>query len=462
MEDKNKTNNEEVFSKHNENILEEREQKTTENKNISRKKTTNLNSHKSHFLRGVAIGVVLTFVFFAGYFTHYFSLSKEIRSIEFLLDIYKQHYYKASESDVVHTLAEGLLDIYSGYYTAEEYEAYQKAGQGSKSGYGIGILEMKITSVLGNSPAEKAGIKAGGTITAYKLASAKEFITVTTQDAFTAFLSSTDEEVTLKILYGKEYKEFTFKRAEYTENYVYYTDASGSYRFISNGDEMIFTLYEGENIQLGAGWAYLKFTSFNGLQSGTKGGSGQFAKALETFKANANDKLIIDLRGNGGGYMSILCDIASHLCDTGSTERFIVQKARYRDGRIENFYSLQNDYENYNFTKIVFLADSGSASASEALMGAVLDYDKLSGNNIVRIVLDPTEVEGNVVYRSYGKGIMQSMYTNYLTGEAVKLTTAEVIWPVTEGSIHGVGFTPETDSRVYATVGDAISFAQTL
>lgn len=462
MEDKNKTNNEEVFSEHNENILEQSQQKNTENKNISRKKTTNLNSHKSHFLRGVAIGVVLTFVFFAGYFTHYFSLSKEIRSIEFLLDIYKQHYYKASESDVVHTLAEGLLDIYSGYYTAEEYEAYQKAGQGSKSGYGIGVLEMKITSVLGNSPAEKAGIKAGGTITAYKLANAEEFITVTTQDAFTAFLSSTDEEVTLKILYGEEYKEFTLKRAEYTENYVYYTDASGSYRFIDDGDGMVFTLYEGENIQLGAGWAYLKFTSFNGLQSGTMGGSGQFAKALETFKANANDKLIIDLRGNGGGYMSILCNIASHLCDTGSTERFIVQKARYRDGRIENFYSLQNDYANYNFTKIVFLADSGSASASEALMGAVLDYDKLSGNNIVRIVLDPTEVDGKVVYRSYGKGIMQSMYTNYLTGEAVKLTTAEVIWPVTEGSIHGVGFTPETDSRVYAAIGDAISFAQTL
>ena len=95
-------------------------------------------------------------------------------------------------------------------------------------------------------------------------------------------------------------------------------------------------------------------------------------------------------------------------------------------------------------------------------MGAVLDYDQSSGNNIVRIVLDPMEVDGKVVYRSYGKGIMQSMYTNYLTGEAVKLTTAEVVWPVTEGSIHGVGFTPETDSRVYATVGDAIAFAQTL
>ena len=57
---------------------------------------------------------------------------------------------------------------------------------------------------------------------------------------------------------------------------------------------------------------------------------------------------------------------------------------------------------------------------------------------------------------------MQSMFNNMLTGEAVKLTTAEIVWPLTQISIHGVGLTPELDERIVATLGDPIDYAQTL
>ena len=111
--------------------------------------------------------------------------------------------------------------------------------------------------------------------------------------------------------------------------------------------------------------------------------------------------------------------------------------------------------------KIVFLANSGSASASEALMGSVLDYDKFSGANCTRVILDATYENGKEVFRSYGKGIMQSTITNARTGEALKLTTAKLYWPLSGISIHGVGLTPELDERIFASDGDPIKMAQT-
>lgn len=411
---------------------------------------------------GVLIALTATAIFFGGYITHYFSLNKELRSIDFFLDIYNEHYYQKTDINPVDVLAEGMLDIYSAYFTADEYQAYQKAGQGSKSGFGIGISGLTVHTVLGNSPAEKAGVKTGGNIIGYKGADASSFTGCETQVQLTDFLTQTNS-VILKIQYGEDIKEFTLTKAEFRENYVYYTDLTGCYRYSGEGNQMTLTKYEGESLNLQSGWGYLKLTQFNGLADGTMGGAGQFAGALELFKQNGNKKLIIDLRGNGGGYMSILANIASHLCATNSDKKFICQKARYNDGRISDFYAPISCYSNYSFESIVFLVDSNSASASEALVGAVLDYDKSSNNNIVKVVVEPTEINGETVYRSYGKGIMQSFYKNQLTGEAVKLTTAAVFWPVSQTCIHTVGINPSIDSRVYANVyGNAIEYAQTL
>ncbi len=419
--------------------------------------------HLKIIFQGLAVAIVTAAVFFCGYFTHYFSLNEELKSIDFFLDIYKTHYYNPSDVNPVDVLAEGLMDIYSDYFTAEEYVAYQKEGQGSKSGFGIGISALKITTVLGNSPAEKVGIKTGGKIVAFKLAEGTDFTLCENQTQLTDFLGSVNGAVSLKIQYGEAVKEFTLTKAEFTENYVFYTDSTGSYRYNGEGNKMLLTEYEGERINLQGGWGYLKLTQFNGLADGTMGGAGQFAGALELFKENGNKKLIIDLRGNGGGYISILANMASHLCDTNSNEKFICQKARYSDGSTSDFYAPVSRYTDYSFESIVFLVDSNSASASEALVGAVLDYDKSSNNNIVKVVVEPTELNGEKVYKSYGKGIMQSFYVNPLTGEAVKLTTAEVIWPISSTCIHNIGLTPTVDSRIFAnTFGDAIEYAQTL
>ena len=57
---------------------------------------------KKDILRAVAIALVLTTVFFAGFFTHYFTLNKELRSIEFLIDVYKKNFPEAIGRTITH------------------------------------------------------------------------------------------------------------------------------------------------------------------------------------------------------------------------------------------------------------------------------------------------------------------------------------------------------------------------
>ena len=158
-----------------------------------------------------------------------------------------------------------------------------------------------------------------------------------------------------------------------------------------------------------------------------------------------------------------MCELCRYLCNVQTEGEFLCTTATYKDGKTESYKAKASKYSEFKFEKIIFLANSGSASASEALMGAVLDYDKQSNKNIVKVVLDPSYENNEVVYRTYGKGIMQTTFINNLTGEAVKLTTAKICWPISKTCIHGTGLTPALDNRIVANYTDnAIAFAQAI
>lgn len=391
------------------------------------------------------LGVV---VFSAGWLIGYFSKNERTRSLEFFLNNYDKYYLETRDDaggDLTKILADALLDKYSEYYTAEEYAAETKASHGEKKGLGITFLsDFSIYSVIGNSPAERAGITTGGLVTGYKTAADETPVEVTEDGAnaalndFIAKLASTDGEITLKIKYGENVEEYSLKKSEYNESYVYYADDGGYYGFIGDS-ELSLTLMPQKSAlsELDEKTAYIKLTQFNGLNSGSLGAAGQFSIALDKFKTNGKTRLILDIRGNGGGFMSILCDIASYLCDYSGNSA-LCQKAIDKYGNEQLFNMPKSKYKNYGFEKIAVLADENSASASEALIGAMLDYDKKSGNNAVSVILS---AEAGGKYKTYGKGIMQSTYVNPLTGEAVKLTTAKIYWPVSGVCIHGVGVT---------------------
>ena len=393
------------------------------------------------------IGVIVLCVgaFLGGYFLRSYQ-DPDMASLKFVLEHYKKYYLEEDE-DYIQIMANSILDKYSKYYTAEEYETIKKASQGIRAGIGLSFAisgeETWIYSVLGNSPAEHAGIKNGGKIVGIKAAGDQDFATVNyTQLDQKLSEIPVGEEFDLKILYQTE-QIYTLTKREYNETYVYYTDDSGSYRYVDGDDgKLQLSAYQNDlGVTIPSDTAYIKFTAFNGLSNDLTGSAKQFDKVMEKFKLGGKRKLIIDLRGNGGGYLSVMRDIASHLIGTQGNN-LCLSKAIYKDGSIETVNLGVNKYSDYKYTKIVFLADQNTASASEALIGACLDYDYFG---VVKVVLSRSGSNGNFVYKTYGKGIMQTtiICADLAVGGAIKLTTAKIYWPVSNLSIHGVGITKD-------------------
>lgn len=374
-------------------------------------------------------------VFFAGYFLGTYT-DKDVATLKFVLENYK-NYYLNEEENYLDIMIDSLLanDKYSEYYSKEEYEIIKKSAEGKQAGVGISLngTTLEITKVVGNSPAEKAGVRARGKIIGCKKSNQTDFTAMESLQGFNTFMSQVNigDEIVLKVLYETE-EEFKIKKQEYQETFVYYVDGNGAFRFSDQSGSVQFEPYQDTiSDMLDEQTAYLRYTGFNGLLNDLSGSVKQFETALAKFKANKKCNLIIDLRGNGGGFMDIMCKIASHLIGTNQTNA-LVSKAVYKDGKIDKFSAQKIKYSDYDFESIVFLADDGTASASEALIGACLDYDS---RDVVKVVLSKN-ADGS--YKTYGKGIMQTTRES-LNGDAIKLTTAQIYWPTSNVTIHGVG-----------------------
>ena len=397
----------------------------------------------------IAIKIVVALLvaggcFALGFITSRASLSKELGDINYIIGMYRKYYYDEKE-DVVGIFADSLLDRYSAYYTPKQYEAIKQANAGSN--YAIGITyddELNLVTVAGNSPAQKAGMRKGAKIVAVKLNSETEFTEVTDKTQLANVLTDVGAgvDIDFKLLFNGETDVYTAAKAEFTETYVDYVDETGTYGFSDESGEMKYIrLYEGDT-SLPADTAYIKYDWFNGNSSGLKGSVGQFARAMTAFKESGKRKIIIDLRGNGGGFLSIFSSVSAHFIDAEKGSRQPICIARNKYGSEQVFKSEAVDYSDYGFEKIVVLANAGTASASEAFIGAVLDYDV---NDRVSVILETYEYGGTEYFRSYGKGIMQTTFER-AGGGAIKLTTAKLFWPKSDVCIHDVGITTQLNS----------------
>ena len=132
----------------------------------------------------------------------------------------------------------------------------------------------------------------------------------------------------------------------------------------------------------------------------------EFRKALSALRDQGMTKLVLDLRGNSGGYLDIACGLANEFL---SAKHLIV----YQQGRNRPRQDFRaNRIGTFRKGDLVVLIDEGSASASEIVSGAVQDWDR--GLIIGR--------------RSYGKGLVQTMY-NLSDGGQVRITTARYYTP---------------------------------
>ena len=132
----------------------------------------------------------------------------------------------------------------------------------------------------------------------------------------------------------------------------------------------------------------------------------EYVEAVEKLQSRGMKKLILDLRGNGGGYL----DAATNIADQFLPENALIV---YTEGKSKPRANLFASARGLNLeTDIVILIDEWSASASEILAGAIQDNDR-----------------GLIVgRRSYGKGLVQTQ-TMFTDGSGVRLTVARYFTP---------------------------------
>lgn len=283
------------------------------------------------------------------------------------------------ERTIVQMLHE--LDPHSSYLSKEELEALNEQLEGEFEGIGVSfnILEdtIYIVRAISGGPSEMVGIIAGDRIIKVE-GETVAGTGITTRDVQRLLKGAkgTRVNVSVKRRNNKELLEFNITRDKIP---VFSLDAS----------YMV-------NDKIG----YLKLARFSHTTID------EFERAVKALKSKGMEDLIIDLSGNGGGWLPVAVDLADHLLsgdkEIVSTEGSRVPNRKYQARKTGLF-------EEGN---LVIMMDGGSASASEIVSGAVQDWDR-----------------GVIVgRRSFGKGLVQQPFM-LSDGSLIRLTVARYYTP---------------------------------
>lgn len=285
-----------------------------------------------------------------------------------------------------------LGDPYSSFMTKESAQAFSEDVEGKYSGIGAEIkFDDKLENILigrvfEGSPAEKAGIKENDMLLKVNNEPVKG---KSLSDIASIVKGEEKTEVTVTVIRDEKEMEFKIKR--------------GTVDSVSVLGKII------EKDEKKIGYLAISVFAVNTLD--------QFKKELENLEKESIDALIIDVRGNSGGYLTSVTDMISLFTKKGDV---LYQLKAKND--IEIIKDNTNESRNY---KIVVLTNSGSASASEVLAASLKES---YGATIVGT-------------KSFGKGKVQKVYT-LSNGSMIKYTNQE--WLTPKGnSIDGEGLTPD-------------------
>lgn len=273
------------------------------------------------------------------------------------------------------------LDPHSEYMTADEYKKMNEPLQGNFEGIGVqfNILKDTITVVspISGGPSEKLGIRSGDRI-------------VEIEDTVVAGIGITNNDV-LKKLRGDKGTKVNVK--------ILRRGVSAPIAYTIVRDKIpIYSVDAGYMLKPEVG--YIKINRF--AQSTME----EFNTALSKLKPLGMTSLVLDLRGNSGGYLNTAIDLSDEFLDNNE---LIVYTEGATSPRKDSNATPKGSFAT---GKLVVLIDEGSASASEIVSGAVQDQDR--GLIIGR--------------RSFGKGLVQRPF-RLRDGSTLKLTTARYHTP---------------------------------
>ena len=288
-------------------------------------------------------------------------------------------------------LVEAADDDYTVYMTAQEtsdFNDYLHGDVGAGIGVEMGLRNgyVRVIRTLPDNPARKAGILAGDIL--YKV-NDEEIYDLSTDEIAEKIRGDVGTEVKVTVVRDGKELDFTMRRETINNVSVYVT-------------------YKDQT-------AIVTLTRFDS-------DTGKLVKSfVDEFSEKKINKVILDLRNNGGGYVSAAKDLLSLWIDG---ELILTQKSALTLSEKTYAYRGQASLANM---KTIVLVNESSASASEIVAGALKDYGKAT-------------ILGE---KTFGKGVVQTLY-DLSAGTSLKVTTAH--WYTPKGnSINGEGITPDVE-----------------
>ncbi|MDR1970070.1 MAG: S41 family peptidase [Candidatus Nomurabacteria bacterium] len=286
-------------------------------------------------------------------------------------------------------MAAATGDPYTAYFTAEEAKELSADLNGSFTGIGIELgqnseQQLEIVSPLDDSPARAAGLKAHDVITAIN---GESSIWWAPEKAVSKIRGEAGTTVKLTILRDGKTQDYSVMRAKITVPSV--------------TSEIIGNI------------GYMRISRFGDDTTNL------VRQAAKNLKDRGVKGVILDLRGNGGGYVDTAVNVASLWLKSGTT--IVEERSK---GKIIKTEKAHGDTILENIRTVV-LVDGGSASASEIVAGALRD------NGVATLVGTTT----------YGKGSVQEL-SPMISGATLKITIAR--WHTPKGkNIEGNGLEPD-------------------
>ena len=316
---------------------------------------------------------------------------------EVIENIKEDYVDDVDQSEMMDSAINGVLqslDPYSAYMSPELFKEMQTDTKGEFGGLGIEIgMEagvVKVISPIDDTPAEKAGIKAGD----YIVKIGKDQVQgKTLMEAVKLMRGPVGTSINLTVRRKNVKKPLEFKIIR---------------KIIEVRSVSSKIISKEKNI------GYIRLKSFN------ENSDNQFLKSIKKFEKNSKIKgYVIDLRNNPGGLLTQAINITDYFLDDGE----IVSTKGRKVSETRKFFARRGD--EIKGKPLVVLINNGSASASEIFAGALKDHKRA-------IILGEN---------SYGKGSVQSIIP-LRNGGGMRLTISKYYLPSGK-SISEVGVTPD-------------------
>ena len=332
---------------------------------------------------------------------------EELKKLALVFEVARENFVEeADEKKMLEAAMNGMLgalDPHSSYLSADDFKEFSDKSHGEFGGLGIQITSdrgaVRVISPIDDTPADKAGIKAGDYITHID---GEQVFDLTLNQAVKKMKGRPGTKVKLTVVSDDgESRELTLKRAIIKVKSVKFED-----KVLAGADED-----DKDTPKIG----YVRISDFGATTAR------DLNEAIEKLEKKGVVGYVVDVRNNPGGYLTAAIDVSDVFLDGGE----IVSTRGKEKTDIERVYAKAGDLTDGK--PIVVLINHGSASASEIVAGALQD----NGRALV------------MGSQSFGKGSVQQQKP-LGDGTAIHITIARYYTP-SGRSIQNEGITPDVE-----------------